>query len=181
LPSNCYKIVITLPLNCIAASLFQRCIGVLQRPIPMPRYGSIAALVGFQRPALMQHRGSSAALVVSDSTLGFRPLVDSSASFLCKISAPASQWCFSATYFYAVFGFNAALTDSNGPFLRSLAAPAPHGWTPAFHAHATSCEQRLCTRDTSKQVQRRSLAAFRSDGCLRQMSPWIPLILLWSP
>ena len=114
---------------------------------------------GFQRPALMQHRGSSAALVVSDSTLGFRPLVDSSASFLCKISAPASQWCFSATYFYAVFGFNAALTDSNGPFLRSLAAPAPHGWTPAFHAHATSCEQRSCTRDTSKQVLRRSLTA----------------------
>lgn len=85
--------------------------------------------------------------------------------------APPSYARFSIlTYFHAVFGFNAALADSYDPFLRSLAAAAPHGWTPAFHAHATSCEQRSCTRDTSKQVLRRSLAALHEDK-ERRLSP----------
>ena len=46
---------------------------------------------GFQRPALLQHRGSSATLVDSDAPFGFQAtLVDSSASFLCSIVVPAS-------------------------------------------------------------------------------------------
>ena len=39
--------------------------------------------------------------------------------------------------FFAVSKFNAALADSSDPFLRSIAAPAPHGWTPAPQAYAT--------------------------------------------
>ena len=112
----------------------------------------------------MQHRGSSAALVNPDPTFGFwrhagglqRLLLMQGFRFL--------------HLFHALFGFNAALPDSYDPFSRSLAAAAPHGWTPAFHAHATSCEQRSCTRDTSKQVLRRSLAALHEDK-ERRLSP----------
>ena len=85
--------------------------------------------------------------------------------------APPSYARFSIpAYFHAVFGFNAALVDSYDPVLRSLVAAAPHGWTPAFYAHATSCEQRSCTRDTSKQVLRRSLVALHEDK-ERRLSP----------
>ena len=171
LPFNCYKIVIKLSWNCIAASLFQRCIGVSQRRIPMLRYGSSAVLVYFSAPLF-------AASLLQPRTGGFWPLTRVPAprwwtpallSYI-RFEVFASPWCFSATYFYAVFGFHAALTDSNDPFLRSLAAPAPHGWTPAFHAHATSCEQRSCTRDTGEQLLRRSLAATNKDK-ERRLSP----------
>ena len=158
--SNCYEIAlqhrcprcVTTP-HTYATLWFQRCSGVFQRP----------ALCSIAAPAphgwiLTPHSGSGATLV------------DSSASFLYKIEVLASPWYFSAPYFYAVFGFHAALTDSNEPFLRSLAAPAPHGWTPAFHAHATSCEQRSCTRDTGEQLLRRSLAATNKDK-ERRLSP----------
>jgi len=150
-----------------AALGFQRRTDGFQRPILMQHYGSSAALVdssvpflcsiavpaphlwipaphsyaalgsqrrtgGFQRPILMQHRGSSAALV------------DSSAPFLCSIMVPAPHWWIPAPHSYAASRFqrrtggfqrpslmqhrgsSGALVDSNAPFLRSIRVPAPH-------------------------------------------------------
>ena len=167
LPFNFHKIDIKLLWwNCIAASLFQRCIGVSKRPIAMPRYGSSASTPLFGASLLQPRTGGFWPLTRVPALRWWPPAPLSYTRF----EVLASPWCFSAMYFYAVFGFHAALTDSNDPFLRSLAAPAPHGWTPAFHAHATSCEPRSCPQDTSKQLLRRSLAATNKDKA-QDLSP----------
>ena len=90
---------------------------------------------GFQRPALMQHRRSSAALMDSDAPVGFQRHAGGLQRVLLMQdlgSTVAGVFC--SDPFFAFSGFNAALADSSD---QSIAAPAPHGWAPAPQAYAT--------------------------------------------
>ena len=127
--------VIKLQLNCIAASLFQRCVGGLQRPIFMQHYGFSAVLVDFSAPLLCSIAAPAPLWwILTHQSGSSATRVHSSASFLCKIWVPPSQEWFPAIHFFAFSRFNAALADSSD---QSIAAPAPHGWTPAPQAYAT--------------------------------------------
>ena len=149
--------VIKLQLNCIAASLFQRCIGGLQRPIFMQHYGFSAVLVDFSAPLLCSIAAPAPLWwILTHQSGSSATRVDSSASFLCKIWVPPSQEWFPAIHFFCIF----QVQCRTGGFQR----PKHRGSSPARLDSSASglrnmCEQRSCTQDTSKQVLRRSLTA----------------------
>ena len=171
LPFNCYKIVIKLSWNCIAASLSQRCIGVSQRPIPMPRYGSSAVLVYFSAPLF-------AASLLQPRTGGFWPLT----------RVPAPRWWTPAPLSYTRLRF----LRRHGTFQRRIfmqfSGAMPHWRIPTSHSYAASRLQRRTAglqrfmltqhrvnNDRAPETQANNccvaawqpLTKTRSDGCLR--------------
>ena len=112
---------------------------------------------GFQRPALMQHRRSSAALMDSDAPVGFqRHACGLQRVLLMQDLGSTVAGVVSSDPFFCIF----QVQCRTGGFQR----PKHRGSSPARLDSSASglrnmCEQRSCTQDTSKQVLRRSLTA----------------------
>ena len=160
--------VIKLQLNFIAASLFQRCIGGLQRPIFMQHYGFSAVLVDFSAPLLCSIAAPAPLWwILTHQSGSSATLVDSSASFLCKIWVPPSQKCFPATHFlhfpgsmphWRIPATKASRLQPRTAGLQRLRL-TQHVWTTIVYPRH---------KQTSAASQPDSLLAkTRSDGCLR--------------